>query len=604
MKQTLEKSVLFQSITLFFAGWGVLALVLAWTDVFFPWLFVCYTGIFWGIAFFSYKKTLLPRSKRILLHLSFLLILSFFLASFLQPTTFFTGRDEGSIFSAAVSLAETHSLITSSPESQAFFTLYEKHLPSRLGFSGQALNFPGFAYTNNGALTTQFPLPAIAWYASFFSLLGIAGLIIANTILLFLFFLAITLLIKSFATPKWTLIGVVLFALSFPIFWFARFTLSENFLLGFLWLFIWHTLSFREQPTQKKFFSFLLLSLLILFGRIEGFVFFGMACTALLWKRDVRQFLAEKKIVRLFMPALLFIFAGIAALSANLPFFITVIKGFFNGLGEIAVQETASVSFSHRMALFILYGIPLFTGIAGILLFMVRSLQTRTLTVLQNKNGKKTLAPFLALWITLPAFLYLFVPFISPDHPWMLRRMTFAVTPTLLFFSIFLCVFFEKHRSRFISLTLVGFLFLSSLPAFWHFFPLRQGSDLLRETQTIAFSLSENELVLVDQLTSSDGFHMLAGPLQTLFHRHAVYITNPDDLLRLDTSAFSSVSLLVPDDRTALYETQLAFLGAQKKETFFVSFSALENTPAVILSFPETLSLVQQVVLYRWEKNR
>lgn len=602
MIPSLEKSPLPHFLTLFFTGWGVLALVLTWTNMFFTGILIAYAILFWGVLLLRHPRDLAPPSRRIGFHLSLLLALSFFLASFVQPATVFTGRDEGSIFSAAQLLAKSHASFFPSPESRAFFALYEQDRPTRLGFAGQALNFPGFSYTEDGSLAPQFPLPAIAWYASFLALFGFSGILVANAVLLFLFLLAATLLIKSFAAPKWTLIGAGLCTISFPLFWFSRFTLSENFILAFLWLFIWNTLSLRERPNMPNFFLFLLLSLLVLFGRIEGFAFFLMAIVALLSERRVRLFCAEKKFSRITLPVLLFLFAASTALFANLPFFMTVAKGFFGGVKEIASVETLSASLSRRFSLLLLYGIPLFSGMAGILLILIRFFRTKTQPASESTpQTNKLSTPLLILWITFPAFLYLFAPFISPDHPWMLRRLAFAVTPALILFSLFLCSSLERSRYRVASVALLLCIVLSSLPACFFFFPIRQGSDLLETTENISRTIPENELALVDRLASGDGFHMLAGPLQTLFNRHAAYIVNPDDLVHLDTSAFSSASLLVPEENVSLYQTQLDTLGAQKKETFPVSFETLEPTADTSLSFPRTVTHQERVVRYQWE---
>lgn len=579
----------------FFSGWGVLALLLAWGGIFYASLFYVYSIVFILTSLFLYRYPL----KDIISNLKiqnfqkinknfkfwivghgFLFLLSLFLVSFFQPATYFAGRDEGSLFQASFNLAETHSLTFSSPEASAFFEIYGK---------GRSLNFPGFYYTSDGSLTTQFPIAYIAWLASFLTLFGLIGLPLGNGILLFLFFLASARIIRTFASVQWTLIGLLLLATSFPIFWFSRFTLSENFALAFLWVFIWTLTSFTQKPNRLSLLLLFLTGTLLLFGRIEGIAFLGMALLFLTFTKNTRTFFTKNIWIYTFFPLVLLLIFGILSLFINTPFYITIAKGFLTGSSE-ALHSTSSIlsSIMHQISLFFLYGIglSLLLGIAGLIILIKEKFHTKSLS--------------LSLLITLPSFLYLFVSFISPDHPWMLRRFMFSIVPIFLFLSLFLCTKTHETRYRFYGYIFVITLFATQIGAFIHFFPFMQGKELLSITQEIARTIPEDELVLIDQLASGDGFHMLSAPLQTLLNRHAVYFMNPYDLDNLNLSDFATVSLLVPEGREGIYAPILAEHDAQKIQTFPISFSILENTSLSSPHFPKKIHLQQNLLLYRW----
>lgn len=584
---------------LFFSGWSFLALLLAWGGMFHAFAFFIFTILFVGVSLVShFKKKRLSQFlsqefvfSRILLwihsriHLPLLFLLSFFLASFLQPTTFFSGRDEGSLFQASFKLAETHSLVFSSPEIYSFFEIYEQ---------GRALNFPGFYYTNNGSLVTQFPIAGIAWYASFLSLFGLVGLSLANAILLFLFFLSFIYIAKTFSPPSWLAYGIGMLATSFPIFWFSRFTLSENFALAFVWIFICATIMLLKKPTQKNFLLWFLSGTLLLFGRIEGVAFFFISLFIIFQNKSSRTFLFTNTRKYLFLPAgILFILSAIS-LSVSVPFYITVIKGFLMGSSETFHNGSAFLfSLIDRFRLIFLYGMGS-TIIAG--LFGIR--------LLLKKKGILLHHPLsLSFLIISPSFLYLLVSFISPDHPWMFRRLTFSVMPLFSLFSLFAFVSFFKTYKKTTALFAI-LLFLSQISAFLYFFPVIQGRDLLTFTQKLSQDIPDDELLLVDQLASGNGFQMLPGALSTIFSKHAVYFMNPYDLDRLNLSKFSSVSLLVPEGREDIYTPILREYNAVRISSFPLSVSALENSSISSRQFPELVTTQQNVILYRWKTSR
>lgn len=582
------------TLFLFFSGWGILALLLAWSGILYAPIFFVYTVLFIGaLLTLSPKKRGIPHSihqgsilSRIIAwnnpyaHICFLALLALFLTSFFQPATFFSGRDEGSLFQASFELAHTHSLTFSSPESRAFFEIYGQ---------GRALNFPGFYYTENGDLTTQFPTAYISWLASFMTIFGIPGIVLANAVLLFLFFLALEQIIRSFASSHWAIIGTLLTVTSFPIFWFSRFTLTENFALAFVWIFILTVYRLTTKPKRELLVLLLFSGILVLFGRIEGFAFVLIALAILFQSKDSRAFLLSDKKRYILAPTLILSLLSIFSVYINTPFYITVAKGFLQGSSETAFESSLFLSsLADRWHIFSLYGIgpSLLIGLLGIVLLTKKKFSPKILT--------------LSIAIIFPSFLYFFISFISPDHPWMLRRFMFSITPLALILCVFVCAYLFKLHKKYLGTSLVALLFLMQLPALVYFFPLSQGNDLLIKARDIAQFIPEGELLLVDQLASGDGFRMFPGAISTLFNTRAVYFMNPYDLDELDLSHFSSISLLVPEGREDLYTPILRENNAEKIFSLPLAVSALEYASITFRQFPKRIITKQNVLLYRW----
>ena len=220
----------------FFALSGISVLVLIWSSLslganglfFAP--FIIFNFSLVGTLFgFLFARTLsyLDISEKIFILLLVTIAFIGVLPGKDTPTVF-TGRDQGSISTAAIALAEYHSFSFSTPVAQTFFAIHEP---------GIAQNFPGFFYTRNGELLTQFPLAYTAWLASFFSLFHLNGFALANGILSALSLIAFHFLLRQFLSRPLSFIGSLLFATSFLPVWFGKFTLTENLAL-FLFFFL------------------------------------------------------------------------------------------------------------------------------------------------------------------------------------------------------------------------------------------------------------------------------------------------------------------------------------------------------------------------------
>ncbi|PIX91791.1 MAG: hypothetical protein COZ27_00995, partial [Candidatus Moranbacteria bacterium CG_4_10_14_3_um_filter_41_65] len=258
----------FGSIVVFF-GWFLFLLTLF--QSFLPSL--VFLGAFISLIplLFVGRKIWGGTSSEIRLVIIFSLFFTLLIGIYTVPTIF-SGRDQGSISEAAFRLAQNGKLIFSTPASHTFFALHEK---------GPAQNFPGFAYTKTGDLITQFPLGYTSWLAGFVILFGEHGFIISNTLLLFLSLLFFYALLRKFVHPLYASAGLLLFATSFILIWFAKMTLSENLALFLFLSLCFALISFFEEGKILFYVSALLSASLLAFTRIEGFVILGITIAIL-----------------------------------------------------------------------------------------------------------------------------------------------------------------------------------------------------------------------------------------------------------------------------------------------------------------------------------
>jgi len=533
-------------ITLFglcFVVFGWLALTLCLSNMFFSWAIL--------LGLFSLSILLVLLGKKLFsltsIDLKVITLISLCIALFIGYNTIptlFSGRDQGSLSEASYRLAENHQLTFSNKASQSFFTLYGP---------GTALNFPGFVYTKQGELLTQFPLAYIAWLASFVSLFGLSGFTIANVLLLFLSLITFYSLLRIFVQRWYAFAGFLLFIGSFLPLWFAKTTLSENLAL-FLFLFLIRSLVlFLKQGKFISYASTLLAGGLFVFTRIEGFVFLFLILCLLLVNQKARTLWKTYPWKSIILPGIIFIGILLRDFFVNIPYYKAIGKAlikFLNGIfGTNIITYPTNTSSLHLESILFSYGL--------LIIFLIGLF---SLIVLARKKYYLALLP---AYIALPTFLYLFDPNISPDHPWMLRRYLFSLFPTLLFSVIVgLATLFAKTHSPFEKLsgkrlffvtTLIASLLILQYPAWKHSILFSENDTLLKQTLLFSQQFSDTDLILVDREVTGDGFSMITGPAQYLTKKNIVYFFNPYDLTRLDTSSFSHIYLLTPEKNIDRY---------------------------------------------------
>lgn len=540
MKCVLNKLQLLTIFGLIFLGLGFLGIILAMLGVFYASAFGAYIFVSLAAIFyltFTHWKELHPNIKTlsvILIAIGFVLLF----ASYTTPTIF-SGRDQGSLAESAIRLSQNHQLSFSFPAEEEFFKIYGP---------GKALNFPGFSYDQNRNLITQFPLGYASWLGIFYSLLGITGFIVANSLTFFVFLMFFFLTARNYLSRDSSFFALILVATSFIFSWFFKFTLSENLALALLWFGIFEFSLFLKYADKLYLLSAILSLLLLAFTRIEALAFL-LAVFIILFKKygNSSNFWKIFKNKFIFVPSLTALAVYLISLKINLPFYISFAKGFLNSFSP-AENKVDTLTFLASSFYFLKI-----LAVYALLHFII--IGAVGVIYLLKEKKYEALVPF---FVTLPAFIYLINPSISFDHPWMLRRLVFAVMPAVILYSVLFLDYFFKRKIYFKMA--VVFLLLINIPVFSYFLAFSENKDLAEQTKNISANFTENDLVLVDKDAAGNGWAMMSGPLSFLYGKQAVYFFNPKDLGKIDQSRFDNIYLIIPDNNIKLYE-EAGFLG-------------------------------------------
>lgn len=596
--QNSYKFFIYFSIFWITVGWGIYLLAL--TGLFYWWSISILIALISSLGGRFVIKSFPIKSKNFIVFNLFFIITATVFVYFSSPTIF-SGRDQASISQAAIRLSQNGQLSFSNSVSEDFFNInniqkektknclidnlndFNETNFLKLNFyhtycqalnSTKAFNFPGFYYTNEGQLVTQFPLVYITWLALFYSFFGLKGFAIANLFLIYFFFLTSYFLIeKIIPRPKSNskrinqsqIISFTLLASSFCLMWFAKFTLTENMATTLLWVGILSTLSITESEKKlplvrkQEFWLFFLSFGLLIFTRIEGIVFFIFALATVLLNKKSRLFI-KNNLFKLILPiiaVLLFVFC--LNVFSDIYFYKSILKATLEN-----IQESQSKSMSNNkdslglFKIFGLYGllIPLIFGTIGIFYLLIKS-----------KDYQK----LIPLIIISPSLIYLVSPQITPEHPWMLRRFTFSILPTFLIYSSFLIFVLIKKKKEKIAFLILIIILISNLVSWTKYLTFIPNKNLLQETQELSQNFSNKDLILVDQLASGDKFEMIADPLNSIFGKNAVYFFNPQDLVKINKDKYAKIYLIAPDSKIDYY--QKTTLG---KDMFFVKKYNLE----------------------------
>lgn len=532
-------------ITISFIAWLFIGLILTLCNIFYiPLLWLVFASLALGTGYWIFKYKLLATLSRESIGVTiFACIIALSIAHFTTPTIF-SGRDQGSYGNAAIHLVQNHQLAFSTPASDAFFKLHEP---------GKALNFPGFDYTSDGKLITQFPLGYIVWLASFFALFGLFGLVIANIITTVLFLIALYTLLRLFVSRFYAYFGLAIAATSLSVVWFSKITLSENLALTlFTLLALYLVRTFQEKSATTPLIALALASFFA-FTRIEGLLFFLITLGILSFAPAMRSVWKSKSLAYILAPVLIFTLLFLRNIFLNLPFYKAIAKAGlrkWQALFETCINDCASgeaISLWHTLYTYGFFPV-LIIGSVSVILFIKR-------------RHVLALIPFL---LALPTFFYLFSPSISLDHPWMLRRFIFSIYPSLLFsaivgiaiIQIFLTQKYPGHllfKRHFYASILLSTLLLSQLPFALQYSGFSENRGLLEQTSVLAEHFNSHDLVLVDRLVTGDGFVMIPEPLNFFGHTNAVYFFNPQDLATLDISSFQNIYIIVSQDEINRY---------------------------------------------------
>ncbi len=520
-----------------FLGW--VSYLLALGGFFYSWIFSGFFILLAAVAVFKIISRKLSIKISIELLIISLSVLAFVaILSFFVTPTIFSGRDQGALSEAAIRLSQNHQLEFSTPASQEFFKIYGP---------GKALNFPGFYYNSQGLLITSFPIAYIAWLGVFYSIFGLAGLIIANSVLLFLFLISFYLGARIFLRIKPAIILLAVTATAFPFFWFFKFTLSENMAIALFWTSILWILLFLKEQKAFYYFSFLISAGLLVFTRIEGIFLLISGALTMYFFTQKNSFWKEKKKTILIYPAISLIILLLMNFTKDIYFYKEIAKAVLhfgnNGSENISFWPSFLSKSAAEFQIFNLYGLIGFVllGIISIIFFF----------------KKKEWGKLAIFFVILPTFIYLANPWISSDHPWMLRRFLFSIFPALIFYSILFLDYWlnEKklgYRKFAVYLAIVS-IFVSNLYMFFVYFPFSENKNLLGETKNISQNFGNNDLVLVDRLASGDSWSMITGPMNFLYNKDAVYFFNPEDYKKIDKGRFTKIYLITLEENASFW---------------------------------------------------
>lgn len=557
----------------------LLALTLALFGWFYP-ILALLAGLFLCGGFVIALTSLVQAGDRTRLVVIGTLGLFAALIAFETEPTVFTGRDQGSIALAAIELARGHELAFRNAASDAFFAIYGP---------GRALNFPGFSYTETGALITQFPLGYTSYLGLFVSWFGTAGLTIANGVLFTLSGWTFFELALLFVTRRNALLGTGLFATSFLPIWLAQMTLTENLAL-LLFLALGYALVRFERDEDSRFLPIIILfGFLLAMTRIEGFVIAPLALLYILYRPALRS--------RLFalpkywtIGTLLFLgFLFLRDLFMNLPFYTMIGKAALKYWHELSSAADGGSDDPSLGPVLISYG--LFAVFLGGIASLALGIMKRRFTLL------------IPVLLALPTFIYLVNGHISDDHPWLLRRYAFTLFPLLLLATVVLWQSIEetlrtKWQPLFAPLAFGLFFALQIIPSSTALRTIEYNT-LYAQAAGFAERFDARDLVLIDRSATGDPFAMIAGPLMTLDQKQTAYFFNPEDYARLDRSSFDHVYLLATEDSLGRY---MDAFGNDLLPVEVVSFSHKALAAPARYHFPVASDVTSDAILFEITK--
>jgi hypothetical protein len=549
-------------------GWGALLLTL--TGLFFQWTsYLLVIFPFLLIIWLIFKKRILML-KTELLALAIILLFVTIFSIFTEPSIF-SGRDQGSLSEAAIRLAQSHSIKSTSPSIQTFYEIYG---------SGKALNFPGFYYTGSGELITQFPLPYIAWLAVFYNIFGIFGLVIANAWLFLTAAFTIYSLALRFTNQKFAIFNLLFFATTFIFSWIFKLTLSENLALALLWPAILFLTELLEKPSRRLLYFVILSSGLLFLTRIEGILFFFIISAIAIRSGNVRKLILgkdnrKKLILTLFIILAILIFTIII----NFPAYREIGKAFLKSdfLSSVPTSDPTDTfwgSSVYNFRILSLYELISFFALAlmGIIWLSI----------------KKSWHQLIPMVVISPTLFYLTHSYISSDHPWMLRRFSFSLIPAMILYAVIFLYYYQKgkifsqksaasFRTIFTTLIIIS-LGISNLFLFFRFIKIKDNQHLLPQIEKISQNFTDRDLILIDRLATGDGWSMMTGPMNLFFGKQAVYFFNLDDLAKIDRVRFNNIYLISPDENVEKWLADLPPGSFNITESYSISAKRLEIT--------------------------
>ena len=455
------------------------------------------------LIFKNYNTFIKPSNIDIIATI-FIVIFALFIGIFAHDT-FYGGRDPGIYSTYSIYLANNHALEIISPINDL--------IPEFLS--------PGtYKFVGNSKLISQFHFGYVAWLATNYSLLGLIGIKFANFIPICVSLTSIYLIGKKIKNEYVGFSAILLFAMTFPMVWFSRQTVTEIYSMAILWFGILCVLNINHRNRNLYVVGTILSIGLLPFVRIEGIIFFSFLLVYLFTShisKNESWRLNRHYLIVIILLTTLILYYYIQVQPRYLHIIYDVINHFSPNiqtssavLNSIEVNPSAIRFHFTDFIYMALSEYNLQIPIIFIPLIFLKSIINIT------KESKTIL---LVLFFMLPGYIYLIVPFITLDQPWFLRRYLITVLPSAYLFFAILLYGISKKKHMFITAVSIVFLLNVSTTSPIMFFSENDGMvDIVKD---ISNNVSKNDLILVERYVT--GSYKMADPLFFVFERPALW---------------------------------------------------------------------------------
>jgi hypothetical protein len=561
---------IFEIFSLTWISIAIFSLIIAVLGIFNIWLI--FIGLIITIAVFAVliKKGLViidKMSKFSIGMFIFIAVFGIFLSIFTTPTIF-EGRDEGTYSSSAILISQEGGLVYENELVDELFDIYGP---------GKALNFPGFYYTQEGQLKSQFLPGYPSWISIFYSAGGIKGIKFANLFPFITFIFSILLILKLLLRKKGLQENIIkkaqfaalaMLVTSFPLVIFYKFTLSEIYFGALAWFSLYLILKYLENKSFKNYVVIFIPLVLMLFIRIEAMaiIFFFVLIMIL---KDANHLQKPRYQIPLIITGISFVIAiyfepnfFINSIKNIMPFDISP-DGFIEK-GDSSIKTLFPDDWSNFYLARIFFIYNLITLFAMAFIVIIKSISKFSFSATDrvkkdiSKINSFVLIPFTFFF---PTFIYLLDANISLDHPWMLRRFAFSIIPiAILYSAIFLIEVSKKNKTlvRILAIAIVAInlsLLLPNITAIEkNFLTFSQNKKLLSQTEELAKNFSPDDLILVSQKSSGSGWSLISSAMRNVFGLKAIYFFNPDDIEKINLEKFNNIYLVTSDEEYEIYK--------------------------------------------------
>ncbi|MBD3238154.1 MAG: hypothetical protein GF332_00745 [Candidatus Moranbacteria bacterium] len=562
----------------------------------------------------NFKSVFWSKQGLIMLFLS--LGIMIYMAQFFS-INYLGGRDPGAMVEAGIELANNNSLLNIHETADAFDNQDSNQL---------ALNYPGFIFTAQGLLKTQFNLGYVVILGFWYDLLGELGLKLANAGGLLLGLFSFYLLGLKLAKNRLAaFMATALLATSFPFIWFSRQNYTEVYAFGFLMFFLLNFIQLTRKPLAEKtkhgsavatinFYLATLSLLAFVLIRIEGIYLIILTVFVVYLKKMQGQLhlnLNQRKKYFLIAVGSIFLIYSLTISPLYKKLFKDLIgyEASNSQVQQIKEKQAGLLNktWATQRTLWHYRITPgLLLGLGGVGIIMLGFWQKN-----KNKTGKKFLTWIKNLKLNSSAILFLFLspylillfkPLITLDHPWMLRRFMFSLWP-LLILGIFPALItlrkkfkLKKQKNLFLGLVFLVLILIQG-DLLIRYAIKQENPGIKKQILELGDEFGSDELLLVDKSCGFNDWSLISEPLRYLANKNAVYIFNPQDLSKIKKYQYKKVWLLTAGDPGPYQDYLQRLSGSFTWNLYFEQLPA-QKADAQPLRLPEIQKQTKQIKVY------